>query len=308
MIVSCGEALIDFLPVKDVEGRDSYHPKVGGSPYNVALTTGRLGAPSGFLGGISTDFFGEMLAAELERSGVSLKYAGRSARPTTLAFVSLAHDEPQYAFFDESTAGRLHDPAQHAPIGDEVQALHFGSFTLATEPFASRLETVMTQNRGKRVICYDPNVRPTLITDRPAFEARVKRFAHSADIVKISGADLDWLHPGEATEEIAAGWLAGGAGLVVVTRGGAGVTAYSRNGSVFSPVVPVKIADTVGAGDSFTGGLLARLAEKGLLKSSALRTIGHDALKDALDFANRVAAITCSRPGADPPWRRELAL
>lgn len=307
MIVSCGEALIDFLPVRDIEGRDSYHPKVGGSPYNVALTTGRLGVPTGFLGGISTDFFGDMLAAELERSTVSLKYAGRSARPTTLAFVSLLHDEPQYAFFDENSAGRLHDPAEHTPIGAEVEALHFGSISLIPEPSVSRLAAVMDQNRGKRVICYDPNVRPTLIQDRDAFRARVERFARGADIVKISGADLDWLHPGEAAEEIAAGWLAGGAGLVVVTRGGAGVTAYSRGGSVFSPVVPVKIADTVGAGDSFTGGLLARLSERGLLKVGTLRTIGHDALKEALDFANRVAAITCSRPGADPPWRRELA-
>jgi fructokinase len=220
--------------------------------------------------------------------------------------VSLAHEEPQYAFFDENSAGRLHDPAEHSPIGDEVTALHFGSFSLATEPFASRLAAVMDQNRGKRVICYDPNVRPTLIPDRKTFCARAERFAHGADIVKISGADLEWLHPGEAPETIAASWLAGGAGLVVVTRGGAGVTAYARTGSVFSPIVPVKIADTIGAGDSFTGGLLARLSETGNLSIDRIRSIDHAAPEDALGFANRVAAINCSRPGADPPWRAEL--
>ncbi|ODT14163.1 MAG: hypothetical protein ABS35_35640 [Kaistia sp. SCN 65-12] len=307
MIVSCGEALIDFLPVKDVNGNDSYQPKVGGSPYNVALTTGRLGVPTGFLGGISTDFFGEMLAEELARSQVSLKYAGRSARPTTLAFVSLAHDEPQYAFFDENSAGRLHDPADHEPIGDEVEAMHFGSISLIPEPIVDRLAAVMAANRGKRVICYDPNVRPTLIHDRDAFTARVETFARGADIVKISGADLEWLHPGVDAEQIAGGWLAAGTGLVVVTRGGNGVTAYTPTGSVFSPVVPVTIADTVGAGDSFTGGLLARLSEKGLLSIGGVRGIDHAALKEALDFANRVAAITCSRAGANPPWRHELA-
>jgi fructokinase len=306
MIVSCGEALIDFLPVKDANGNDSYQPKVGGSPYNVALTTGRLGNPTGFLGGISTDFFGEMLAEELERSQVSLKYAGRSARPTTLAFVSLLHDEPQYAFFDENSAGRLHDPAAHEPIGDEVEALHFGSISLIPEPIVGRLAAVMDANRGKRVLCYDPNVRPTLIHDRDAFCALVEQFAHGADIVKISGADLEWLHPGIEADEIAAGWLEAGAGLVVVTRGGNGVTAYTSTGTVFSPVVPVVIADTVGAGDSFTGGLLARLSEKGLLTIDGVRNIDHAALKDALDFANRVAAITCSRAGANPPWRHEL--
>ncbi|BCP53612.1 carbohydrate kinase [Kaistia sp. 32K] len=307
MIVSCGEALIDFLPVKDVNGNDSYQPKVGGSPYNVALTTGRLGIPTGFLGGISTDFFGELLAEELERSQVSLKYTGRSARPTTLAFVSLLHDEPQYAFFDENSAGRLHDPAIHEPVGDEVEALHFGSISLIPEPIVDRLAAVMDANRGKRVLCYDPNVRPTLIHDRDAFSARVEQFAHGADIVKISGADLEWLHPGVDPETVAAGWLAAGAGLVVVTRGGNGVTAYTPTGSVFSPVVPVTIADTVGAGDSFTGGLLARLSEKGHLTIDGVRKIDHAALKDALDFANRVAAITCSRAGANPPWRHELA-
>lgn len=307
MIVSCGEALIDFLPVKDANGNDSYQPKVGGSPYNVALTTGRLGIPTGFLGGISTDFFGEMLAEELERSQVSLKYAGRSARPTTLAFVSLAHDEPQYAFFDENSAGRLHDPAAHEPVGDEVEALHFGSISLIPEPIVDRLAAVMDVNRGKRVICYDPNVRPTLIHDRDAFIARVEAFAKGADIVKISGADLEWLYPGVDAEKVAAGWLAAGTGLVVVTRGGNGVTAYTPTGTVFSPIVPVTIADTVGAGDSFTGGLLARLSEKGLLSIGGVRNIDHAALKDSLDFANRVASITCSRAGANPPWRHELA-
>ncbi|MCX5479844.1 carbohydrate kinase [Kaistia geumhonensis] len=307
MIVACGEALIDFLPTKDEQGRDSYRPAVGGSPYNVALTTGRLGVPTGFLGGISTDFFGDMLADELVRSNVDLKYAGRSARPTTLAFVSLAHEEPQYAFFDENTAGRLHDPAAHTPIGDEVEALHFGSFSLATEPFASRLAQVMDDNRGRRVICYDPNVRPTLIADRDTFMARAEAFACGADIVKISGADLEWLHPGADPETIAEGWLKGGAGLVVVTRGGAGVTAFTRKGKVFSPIVPTTVVDTVGAGDSFTGGFLARLHEKGLLDITRLRTLDHRELKDALDFANRVASITCSRAGANPPWRDELA-
>jgi fructokinase len=307
MIVSCGEALIDFLPAKDTNGNLSYTPKVGGSPYNVALTIGRLGVPAGFLGGISDDFFGEMLAEELTRSQVSLKYAGRTDRPTTLAFVSLIHDEPQYAFFDENSAGRLHDPKAFAAIGPEVEALHFGSISLIPEPIVSRLATVMDENRGKRVICYDPNVRPTLIHDRAAFKARVEKFAHGADIVKISGADLDWLYPGEAVETIAAGWLAHGTGLVVVTRGGAGVSAFTPTGSVFSPVLPIQIADTVGAGDSYTGGLLARLSEKGLLTIDGVRKIDRAALKDALDFANRVAAITCSRPGADPPWRNELA-
>ncbi|MBB5751100.1 carbohydrate kinase family protein [Prosthecomicrobium pneumaticum] len=305
MIVSCGEALIDFLPVKDTGGNDAYRPVVGGSPYNVALTIGRLGVPAGFLGGVSTDFFGDMLAAELERSKVALDYVERSGRPSTLAFVSLAHDEPAYAFFDENSAERLDDPATR-PLGPEVEALHFGSISLIPPPIGDRLEALMAAERGRRVISYDPNVRPSLITDGAAFRARVERMAAMADIVKISGADLEWLYPGVPVAETAARWRAAGAGLVVVTRGGKGVIAFAADGSVESPIVPVTVADTVGAGDSFTGGLLARLSELGHLTVGSVRATPLAALQTALDFANRVAAITCSRPGADPPWRHEL--
>jgi len=308
MIVCCGEALIDFLPVTDSEGHKAYRPVVGGSVFNVALTLGRLGAPTAFLGGLSTDFFGDRLIAALAESNVSTAGVARQPRPTTLALVDMSTGEPAYAFYDEGSACREFDPMAGVPQGDDVAAMHFGSFPLGTEPVGSRLVALLKTNAGRRVISLDPNVRPTLIEDAAAYRARLADITPLADIVKTSVADLAWLHPGDDPDAIARRWLAAGVGLVVVTHGGAGATGMTENLSVNMPAMPTAAVDTVGAGDSFMGAILTRLDERGLLDRRAIRQLDREALEDVLAFAGKVAAITCSRPGADPPWRRELAI
>jgi fructokinase len=307
MIVCCGEALIDFLPVTDRDGRHAYRPVVGGSVFNVALTLGRLGAPTAFLGGLSTDFFGDRLVAALSESNVSTAGVTRTSRPTTLALVDVSNGEPAYAFYDEGSACRTFDPASGGPIAGDVTAMHFGSFPLGTEPVSSRLVTLMKENAGQRVISLDPNVRPTLIENATAYRARLAEITPLADVVKTSVADLAWLHPGGDPEEIARRWLAAGVGLVVVTHGGEGATGMTADVNITMPAAPAEVVDTVGAGDSFMGALLARLHEKGLLDRRSIRQLDRDAVADLLAFAGNVAAITCSRPGADPPWREELA-
>ena len=106
MLLSCGDALIDFLPVKATDGRDASVPVAGGSCLNIAVGIARLGAPTAFVGGISTDLFGRMIADHAMASQVDLRYATRSAGQTTLAFVRSVDGEPQYAFYDEGTASR----------------------------------------------------------------------------------------------------------------------------------------------------------------------------------------------------------
>jgi len=306
MIVCCGEALIDFLPVTDRDGRHAYRPVVGGSVFNVALTLGRLGAPTAFLGGLSTDFFGDRLVAALAESHVSTAGVARTSRPTTLALVDVSTGEPAYAFYDEASACREFDPAAGGPVGNDVAAMHFGSFPLGTEPVGSRLVTLMQENAGRRVISLDPNVRPTLVEDAVAYRARLADITPLADIVKTSVADLAWLHPGPDPDAIARRWLAAGVGLVVITNGGEGATGMTADLTVTMPATQTVVVDTVGAGDSFMGAILARLDERGLLDRRAIRQLGREALADLLAFAGEVAAITCSRPGADPPWRAEL--
>ncbi len=304
MIVSCGEALIDFVPATATDGRRAYVPCVGGSPFNIAVAIGRLGVPAGFLGGVSSDFFGDDLVVALEASGVDTRYVLRLERPSTLAFVSLGTGEPDYVFYDAEAAHRFWVPAQ--PLAQDVTMLHFGSIALLGAPAADRFEALMRENKGRRVLALDPNIRPSVIVDEPAYRERLRAMLARADVIKISAADLSWLTPGADPHDVADAWVAAGASLVVVTLGADGALAHTRRGRIRYPGAPVAVVDTVGAGDSFMGALLAALAKLGVEGVAQLVSLDLEAFELAVGFATRASAITCSRRGADPPWAREL--
>lgn len=308
MIVVCGEALIDFLPIKSGDGRDAYRPAVGGSPFNAAVGIGRLGGSVGFCAALSTDFFGDQLTEALERSRVSLRYATRAPRHSTLAFVSLSEGEPQYAFIDDASAGRMFDPEKDAPaILPEVSMLQFGSVALINDPIASAYEKLFRANKHRRVLGIDPNVRPTIVKDPVEYRARMKRMTETADIVKVSRADLQWLDSTIDADGWARSLVHKGAALVVLTDGANGSTGYGRGFSMVRPVTPVDhVADTVGAGDSYCSGLLFILQRHGVLSVDKLSGLNESIARDAMDYAARTAAITVSREGANPPWDHEM--
>ena len=187
-----------------------------------------------------------------------------------------------------------------------VLALHFGSFSLAEEPCGSALEALMQREQNDRVISLDPNIRPTLIRNRDGYLARIDRLVAMADIVRLSGEDLAWLEPGTRFEDLAARWLRRGAKVVILTRGAEGATAVSASAAVSVPGEKVKVVDTVGAGDTFTAAMLARLEKTGLLTKSGIARLSRDHLADVLGFAVKAASITVSRAGADPPWLNDL--
>src|SRR5690242_5820831 len=257
MIVVCGEALIDMLPRKGADGAAVFQPFVGGSPYNVAIALGRLEMATSFFGGLSTDFFGEMLRKALTASRVDVSFANVSDRPTTLAFVSLAEGQARYAFLDENSAGRMLTEIDLPAFPVEATTVHFGSFSLASEPCGSAYEMLAQREHLSRVISLDPNIRPTLIKNRDAHIARIERLVGLSDIVKLSDDDLAWIAPGAAFDDFAKGWLKRGAKLVVLTRGAEGALARSPSVSVSIPAVKVTVADTIGAGDTFSAGLMA---------------------------------------------------
>lgn len=306
MILVCGEALIDLVPVP-LRGEQAYLPRAGGSSYNVAIGIARLDLPTGFLGRVSRDHFGRLLRDRLVANAVDCRYLCEGDELTTLAVVHLEEGhEPQFAFYGEGTADRLIRVEDLPTLGDDVVALHLGSISLVREPGASTYETLMRREHGRRVLSLDPNVRPSLIPDRTAYVARLEGWVSLVDIVKVSRADLSWLYPGRSPEETARIWLAMGPTLVVVTKGDEGATGLTAAAEVFVPGTTVEVSDTVGAGDAFMSALLGRLHELGRLDRGSLGGLTADEVRGCLAFANRVAALTCTRAGAEPPTRAEL--
>lgn len=301
MIVVAGEALMDLTP-HEVDGVSGYVPHPGGSPYNVAVGLGRLGVPVAFLGRISTDRFGRLLREHLADSGVSLDLVVAAPELTTLAFVHVGPGEPEYSFYAERTADRLLSPDDIRELPADA-SLHVGSISLVLEPGATTLEQLLQRESGRRLISLDPNVRPGLIDDPEAYRRRLEGWIELVDVVKISQADLAWLHPGIDPAEAADRWLDAGAALVLVTGGEAWSRAFTAGASATAVPPQVSVVDTVGAGDAFTSGALTHLHDHGWLTPDAVAGLTADELDALLADANDIAADTCTRPGADPPQR-----
>lgn len=306
MILCCGEALIDMLPRVDAAGAPVYLPVSGGAVFNTAIALGRLGLPTSFFTGLSTDFFGAQLRRDLVASGVDVSRVRFSDRPTTLAFVRTKGKTNEYAFFDENSAGRMLDETDLPLVGPEIRALHFSCISLIPEPCGSTYEALMAREHASRVIMLDPNIRAAFVTDREKHLARMRRMIAMADIVKLSDEDLAWFGEDGTHDEIAQRWLAMGPKLVVMTAGPDGASGWTRRGKVTVPSRKVDVVDTVGAGDTFNAGILAALGDGGLLTKEAVAGLSSAQVEAALSLAAAAAAVTVSRAGANPPWRDEL--
>lgn len=308
MILSCGDALIDFVPVRAADGREAVRPAVGGSCLNIAVGLARLGIPSGFVGGISTDLFGRMIADHAAASKVDLRHATRTDHQTTLAFVRLIVGELQYAFYDAGTASANWTYRRGSIAFDAIDAVHIGSTTLVHDRGAAEAGSLIADAKATATISFDPNCRPNLVHDQKAYRARMGAFAANADVVRMSDVDFEYLFGEEDFAARAAALLATGPSLVVVTRGTNGALAWHRAvGAVEVGAPTVDVVDTIGAGDSFQAALLFALRQLGRIERSNLQTIGAADLRRALSFACKCAALTCTRAGADPPRRNEAS-
>lgn len=302
MILCCGESLIDMVPENG-----AYRPLAGGSVFNTALALGRLGAKTGYLWPISQDAFGAVLRAPLEEAGVDLSLSPSSPRLTTLALVFLKNGNATYSFYDEGTAGRMFATADLPALPGEMDALFIGGISLIQDPCASTVEEFAHRAaEAGKVVSLDLNIRPGFITDERATRERYNRLLRIADIVKISDEDAEWLFPEADPGDTAIRLLDIGPKLILRTHGSEGATAIHASGQFTHPARKVTVADTIGAGDTFNAGLLTSLAETSSLSKDALDAITEDALRAALDLAASAAAVTVSRPGANPPWRHEL--
>lgn len=306
MILCCGEALIDMLPRSSTEGEPAFAPYAGGAVFNTAIALGRLGVPTGFFSGLSTDLFGEVLTDTLAASKVDSSLSMRSGRPTTLAFVKLVEGQATYAFYDENTAGRMLTVEDLPTLPTNIGTLFFGGISLVNDPAAKAYATMQARASESRVTMIDPNIRPSFITDEASYRARINTMLANADIIKLSDEDLHWLSgPGDLTN-LARRLLARGPSLILITEGAKGARAVTATQDRFVEATKVTVADTVGAGDTFNAGALAALHSADVLRKSSISALPDHVLDAALSLGARAAAVTVSRLGANPPWATEL--
>lgn len=319
-----GEALIDL--VAEADGR-TFRAYPGGSPANVAVGLARLDVPVAMVARLASDTFGGQLRDHLRSNRVDVRYAVAAAEPASLAVATLdGAGAAAYEFRIDGTAdwqwtaGELPDPL---PPG--WRALHTGSLATALDPGAPVLEGWLhtVRDHDTVTVCLDPNLRPEIMGDAAAERARVERQVRLAHVVKVSEDDLRWTHPHESYVAVARRWLArnsttaaharrsptSGPALVVVTRGADGAYAATPSVEVQRSSPAASVVDTVGAGDAFTAGLLAGLQARELLgpgSGAGLAGLDHEALAALVDEAALMAALTCARPGADPPTRADM--
>lgn len=310
MYLICGEALFDvFTATGDgPSNRLTLEAVAGGSPFNVAVGLSRLGVPAALLGGISSDSFGERLRQILSDEGVVDTYLVPFEAPTTLAMVALgAGGSPRYSFRGEGCADRLIEEAHLKPLGDDICAIHVGSYSLVVPPIADTLQMLVARESQRRLISMDPNVRLNVEPSLPRWRERVEAFARHAHLIKVSDEDLALLYPGEAPERLAQGWLKDRCELVLLTRGHEGAQLFSRrHGQLYAAAKPTVVRDTVGAGDTFQAALLSYLHEQRVQTAAGLAELDREQLEAMLGFAVQAAAITCSRTGPDLPYRYEI--
>ncbi|MET7700352.1 MULTISPECIES: carbohydrate kinase family protein [unclassified Streptomyces] len=307
-ITVLGECVADaFTESADVANELRLRVLPGGGPANTAVALARLGMPTRFLARLSGDVFGRLFRAHLEASGVDLSHAVEAAEPSTLAVAELdAQGQAAYSFHAQNTADWQWTTEELAGLDlSGTACVHTGSLALVREPGAAVVEEFLATASARATVSIDPNVRPLLV--RPeVYRARLRHWCALADVLRLSEDDLALLLPETSPEQACDIWHAAGARLVVITRGADGALASLDGERVEVPAVATQVVDTVGAGDSFTAGLLHRLGARGLL-GGRLTDLRLDDVAEACQFAAQVAALTCAVAGPNPPWQSRLA-
>ena len=302
LVTVIGEALIDLVPG---EAPGDYQAHAGGSPFNVAVALARLRESTALMARLSDHGFGQLLRDRAAAEDIDLSAAARATEPATLAVVSLnGTGQASYDFYVEGTADWHWTIGELRRLPGETEIVHFGSIASWTPPGGEAIHRVVHEARANRqvLVSYDPNIRPAVLASPSRARMLVERSVRHAHVVKASREDLEWLYPSQSLDDVCAQWQELGASLVVITDGARGALAYpAGERALRRPGRAIRLVDTIGAGDSFTAGLLSGLALRGVHSPDRLAAISHSELVELIDNAVLVSSITCERAGADPP-------
>ncbi len=309
MIVVGGDNLIDLIQSGQSETAISFEGARGGSAFNTAVAIGRQEQSVGFMTPVSSDSLGDFLASEFTNSAVAM-LSERHAAPSSLAVVTLDDGQPAYQFYRQGTAERQINTAHlndHFP--KDAQAFHLASLAIIDGQDADDWADFFNALDGSSVLTtLDPNVRDMLINDREGYLERLMTLFKTVDLLKLSDEDLEWIFPdmdlAAALDKLL---TVTDAALVILTMGEKGAIARCGDITVQVPATKVdKIADTVGAGDTFMGTILATLSGDNALSRAAIAAMDSDELTRLLTRAGAAAAINCTRSGCNPPRLAEL--
>ncbi len=271
---------------------------------NVAVACARLGVPSAFVGRISTDAHGEAIWAFLRSNQVDVRACQRGPEPTARAVVEHT-PRLRFRFEGDATAETMLSSVDMRTLGPGPHILHGGTLGMFRGRTAETLARVAERHPG--IVSVDPNVRPQIIDDRARWHHYHNRWLATADIYRASDEDLAWIWPGRSGAECAAELLSGKPSVVFITHGRSGATVYTLEGELSADGEALEVADEVGAGDTFAAAILASVWKMGLPNAPMrIGDVGMAEWRRVMERAIAAAAITCSRPGADPPLFTDL--
>jgi fructokinase len=307
-IAILGEALIDFKST----GALAFQGFIGGSSLNVATATSRLGQATTFLTQISSDLFGKSLREHMTKNGIDTSHVLESDAHSTLAFVEERNGQAHFSFMNSRAADTMYDPQPRPVLPNNLKFMQFGSISLLTDPTSSSITEIIGKHRSSLnhnvTVVFDPNCRPALTPDLDGYKRKLRNWLRLAHVVKVSDQDLGWLEPDKALDAVAADWISQGPSVVIITRGEHGSSLYRAGHERLQvPTPKVSVIDTVGAGDTYTAGLMVSLLEHGHERAEQLATHTDQTWLEVMTFAAQAAAINCTRAGANPPTRAEVS-